>query len=294
MRIVFLGLPLCALVLRSDGHEVVLAGLRTGLTHGRRRLERALPRGAVVLDPHLRWQRFVARAQALAPDLVVSWFFTRRIPAELCSAARLGGVGVHPSLLPRHRGPDPFYAAILQGDELTGVTAHRIEREYDTGAILGQRRLRIESSWNAWQLAKALDRPSIALIREVVNRVAQGDPLLGEPQDEALATSAPAPSEEDRILRWTDGADRIVRQIRALAPAPGAVTSVGDTPLVVLKAEVAKSTPRALRAGEAATVDGLAVVKAADHGVALLGAETSDQRLDAAALAMLVARARGK
>lgn len=294
MRIVFLGLPVCALALRCDGHDIVLAGLRSGLTVGQRRLHKVLGPRRVEIDPHVRWDRFVHRARALSPDLLVSWFFTRRIPMELCAAARLGGVGVHPSLLPRHRGADPTYAAILAGDEFTGVTAHRIEREYDTGAILGQRRLRIEPSWNAWQLAKALDRPSIALIREVVGRAARGDALVGEPQDEGLATDAPAPTEDDRILRWGQPADRILRQIRALSPAPGALASLGDTPLVVLEAKLVRHAPQALRAGEAAMMDGLAVVKAADVGVALLAAETSEQRLGAADLAMLVARARAK
>ena len=64
--------------------------------------------------------------------------------------APLGAIGVHPSLLPRHRGPDPYFWAIESGDLETGVTAHRLEEEYDTGAILAQRRLAIDASWNSW------------------------------------------------------------------------------------------------------------------------------------------------
>ena len=102
---------------------------------------------------------FVARVRAAAPDLLVSWFWTKRIPARLLSVAP--AVGVHPSLLPRHRGPDPYFWAIDAGDETTGVTAHRLDATYDTGPILAQRTLEIRPSWDAWRLARALDRPSL-------------------------------------------------------------------------------------------------------------------------------------
>src|SRR5262249_42535504 len=138
------------------------------------------------------WDR-VRRAR---PDLVVSWFWTTRLPMRIVESAPLGGFGVHPSLLPRYRGPDPYFATIDSGDAVTGVTAHRLAAEYDTGAILGRRMLAIDSNWNAWQLAKKLDRPSLALLGETAQHFA--DALAGrapapreEPQDETAATEAP-------------------------------------------------------------------------------------------------------
>ena len=293
MRVVFLGLPLAALLLHADGHQVVLAGVRTGLTQGLRRLRRTLGDNAIVLDPHKDWEQFIRRARELEPELVVSWFFTRRIPMPLVRSARLGGLGVHPSLLPRHRGPDPYFAAIDAGDALTGVTAHRLEQDYDTGEILGQLSMRIEPDWNAWDLARALDRPSLRLLREVAARAASGQPLEGKAQQQELATLAPRPTEDDRVLRWELPAERIVRRIRALAPNPGAACVIGDTEVILLRAEMHRA-PAALHPGEAAIVDGLAVVKALDVGVALLRAESGDGPMGPEELAMLVARARGK
>jgi methionyl-tRNA formyltransferase len=293
MRVVFLGLPLAALLLAADGHEVVLAGVRPGLSLGLRRLRRALGPQRVVMDPQKDWAGFTRRARSLAPDLLVSWFFTRRIPMELCGAARLGGVGVHPSLLPRHRGPDPYFAAIDAGDLVTGVTAHRLEQDYDTGAILAQRPVPIDPGWNAWNLARALDRPSLQLLREVAADAARGEPLVGRPQDEALATAAPVPGDDEQRLCWELPAEAIVRRIRALAPNPGASCWLGDAELLVTAAQVHEA-PRALMPGEAAVVDGLAVVRAGDTGVALLRAEVQGQAEGAEGLAMLVARSRGK
>ena len=116
------------------------------------------------------WQRprSSTRVRALEPDLLVSWFWTTRLPMSLVGAARFGGIGVHPSLLPRHRGPDPTSWAIAAATPRPGVTVHRLEEDYDTGAILAQARLTIDPTWNAWNLARALDRPSLRLLRETV------------------------------------------------------------------------------------------------------------------------------
>jgi len=294
MRIVFLGLPLAAWLLTSDGHDVVLAGLRKGLGHGARRLIARVGEQSVVWDPQLDWDGFRARAEQLRADLLVSWFFTRKIPMTVVATCRLGGIGVHPSLLPRHRGPDPFFAAIDAGDQVTGVTVHRIAPEYDTGEALAQRTLRIDPGWNAWELARRLDRPSLAALRDTVRLAADGSELRGKPQDERLATDAPQPSDDDLELRWAWPAERIVRRVRALSPAPGAFTWVGDACLTIARAKVSDEIPRALEPGEAAIVGETVVVRAADRGVELIEAEHEGITLRGAALAMVVARASRK
>jgi len=292
MRIVFLGLPLAALLLLGDGHQVVLAGVRRTLSNGTRRLRKlGTP---VITDPQNDWEAFRARARAAGAELLVSWFFTRRIPMSLVQDCPLGGIGVHPSLLPRHRGPDPFFAAIDAGDTETGVTVHRIADEYDTGAILAQRSIRLDPRWNAWQLARKLDRPSLALLRETVQRAAQGDDLRGQPQEERMATLAPSPGEDDRELHWSWPAERIERRIRALAPAPGALAFVGDTCMTVLRATVTDDVPRALEPGEAAIDDRTVVVRARDRGLAIEQVEIDGKTYEGAELAMLVACASKK
>ena len=294
LRIAFFGLPLAALLLHHDGHDIALAVLSREDSPGKRRLRRLLGADRVLLRKETTEAELLPRVRALAPDLLVSWFWTRRLPMELVNAARLGGIGVHPSLLPRHRGPDPYFAAIDAGDTETGVTAHRIAAEYDTGAILGQRRLAIDPSWNAWKLARALDRPSLALLRETVALYAQGTPPPELPQDESLATRADAPDDEACELRWAWPTERILRRIRALAPWPGAFTEIDDALVVVTEARPADAYPRVLLPGEAAVVDGLAVVRTGDGAVALVKGRIEDEPADAAALAALVARARAK
>jgi len=204
-------------------------------------------------------------------------------------------VGVHPSLLPRHRGPDPYFWAIDAGDETTGVTAHLLEPEYDAGPVLARREVRIDPAWDAWRLARALDRPSLALLRETVRAYAAGRPPTPVKQDDSLATAAPAPTEEDLALRWTWPAERLARRVRAAAPYPGAWTEIGDELVILTRVRPTSDFPRALEPGEAAVRrDGIAVVRAADAALELVAGRAEDDETPLAArdLARIVENAR--
>ncbi len=291
MRIAFVGLPLAALLLRADGHEIVWAGICRRDAIGTRRLRAALGAGNVHVLPDLGKKLEDVRAKK--PDLVVSWFWTKKVPRAFRELAPLGAIGVHPSLLPRHRGPDPYFWAIAAGDEETGVTAHELEDEYDTGAMLGTRTLRIDPSWNAWTLAKRLDRPSLALLRETVAAFARGAPPARVMQDERLATEAPQPDDADLELRWTTDAAAVERRVRAAAPYPGAFTDIAGHVVTLTHVRVTGDFPRALAPGEAVVrADGIAVVRAKDRAVELIEGRTEDDddevSLDAEELAMLV------
>jgi len=290
LRIAFFGMPLGALLLLRDGHDVVYAGISREDALGGRRLRRLLG-DRMRMRPEPSSPAAVKRLASLEPDLVVSWFWTKRLPKEVLALGRLGAIGVHPSLLPRHRGADPYFWAIDSGDVETGVTAHLLDERYDTGAILATRKLPIDPAWDAWTLAKKLDRPSLALLREVVGAYARGAPPEPRPQDDRLATEAPAPSEDMLEIRWSDGAEMIARRIRAAAPWPGAFTEIGGETVVIVRARTTRDFPRALQPGEAAVrSDGIAVVRAHDDALELLAGrrEADDAELDTAGLAKAV------
>jgi methionyl-tRNA formyltransferase len=289
VRIAFFGLALGGLLLQSDGHELVLAALSRVDTPGVRRLRRRLG-DRVRVRPDLDG-RFVDDLRATQPDLVVSWFWTNRIPMSVVETAPLGGFGVHPSLLPRHRGPDPTTWAILSGDAETGVTAHRLAADYDTGAILDQESLAIDPGWNAWALAKALDRPSLRVLRRVASRFAAGDPPPERPQDESAATLAPFLSPEDCVLRWTSSALELHRKVRALAPSPGATIELGGEEVVVLELTPRPAHPVLEVPGEAALLKGRALVRCADGCIELVRVEVGGVALEGPALREWFSRA---
>ncbi|HVY44419.1 MAG TPA: formyltransferase family protein [Minicystis sp.] len=285
LRIAYFGLPLAALLLAKDGHELAFVALSRKAV-GLRRAERAFA-DRLVYRPDVHDPKLVARVRAARPDLVVSWFWTNRLPMELVRAARLGGIGAHPSLLPRHRGPDPTTWAILAGDAETGVSVHRLEADYDTGDVLAQERLAIDPAWNAWQLARRLDRPSLRLLRATVARFAAGEDVEGTPQDPTLATEAPFLDEEACALRFDEPTDRVLRRVRALAPAPGAWTEIAGHAVVVTRAEALARFPRVLAPGEGAAFGGAALVRTKDGAIRLLEGEIDGRPADEGALLAL-------
>lgn len=286
LRIAFFGLPLAALLLARDGHDITLAALSRTDAVGLRRARRLFG-DRLLLKPKVDAPALLDRVRAAAPDLLVSWFWTTRLPMTLVRAARLGGIGAHPSLLPRHRGPDPTFWAIASGDEETGVSVHRIEAEYDTGDVLAQERLRIDPSWNAWLLARALDRPSLRLLRATAARFARGEQVSGITQDPALATLAPIPDDEACAIRWARPTAEILRLVRALAPSPGAWTEIDGAVVTITRAEPASRYPAVLEPGEGTAGEGRAIVRTGDGAVALLAGEIDGVPASAADLAAL-------
>jgi methionyl-tRNA formyltransferase len=274
VRFLYFGLPLGAEVLRARGfvpHVACFGHRMAGLRRARRVLAtQALPtdvpgaseRPLVLFKPDLDDPVVRHALASVRPDAILSWFWPQRIPEPVLALAPRGAFGVHPSLLPRHRGPDPYFHAIHEGDAETGVTLHRLEAAYDTGRIVLQRRVPIRPDENAWQLARRLDRPSLALLVACAERLAAGDPLEGDPQDEALATQAEQPDEELLCIDWDAPADEVLRLVRAAAPAPMASTLLGDALVFVARARAFDGAlPGGLLPGEAArTPEGIVVV----------------------------------
>lgn len=266
MKIAYFGLPLGALLLARDGHDLTPVVLSPVEAPGRRRLSRLFPTLIDAAEEPEELEADVTRQLgAEQPELLVSWFWTRKLPARWLEQPRLGAIGVHPSLLPRHRGPNPYFWSIDAGDEQAGVTVHQLLAEYDAGAMLGSRSLPIGDR-DAWQLARALDRPSLGLLRETVGRLARGESLPRVPQDEAAVTWAPEPT--GQALRadfgWTT--ERVLRRIRALSPTPGLALEVEGTPLFVTRAERASDFLAALIPGEA-HISGALSLRTADGAI---------------------------
>ncbi len=170
------------------------------------------PEQDVLITGRLKTTAAAAIAR-LAPDLIVSATFPRRIPKEVTAIPRLGAVNLHPAPLPRGRGPNP-QRLIYDGDLTAGATLHRIAPGFDTGAILSrhERLLPVavtpEIIFGAWVdlLSAALD--------EGTARAIVGEP--GDPQDESQASAATFFTPDEEILTWTEPSLTIQRRAAAL------------------------------------------------------------------------------
>jgi methionyl-tRNA formyltransferase len=274
VKVGYFGLPLGAYLLLRDGHVLDPCVLSPVDGPGRRRVRARVP-AASLLDARgeppsafaSRIEQTLGRAQ---PELIVSWFWTRLLPAEWLRAARFGGIGVHPSLLPRHRGPNPYFWTIDAGDREAGVTLHELAPEYDTGATLLQRAIPVGER-NSWQLARALDRPSLALLREGVQRFVEGRVPARREQPASGVTWAPEPTGRELSVDWSWPSARVLRRIRALSPVPGLAVEVRGLRFFVTRARVADQFVTALEPGEAAVVGSheTLIIRTADGAIAV-------------------------
>ena len=160
----------------------------------------------------------LAPLKALNIDVLLVSGFAIILKKPILELPRVGCVNMHSSLLPRHRGPNPFSAAIVQGDTQSGVTFHVMEEGIDTGVILDQTPFEIEASddmMTVYRKACAIAGERICAVMDQVAR----DGLRGAEQDPALATYDGKPTDADAQVDWSRPAAEIDRLVRGLTPA---------------------------------------------------------------------------
>jgi methionyl-tRNA formyltransferase len=176
-----------------------------------------------------------AAIRDFAPDGLLLAAYGQLVPADLLGLAPRPPLNVHPSLLPRHRGAAPVAAAILAGDELTGVSLMVMTPELDAGPIVAQWAVPLTGRERAPELEARLAALAADEVPPVLEAWA-GEGVEAHPQDSRLATVVGGFTREDGRIDWSKPADAIDRQVRALQPWPGAWTTLGEHRLHVRRA----------------------------------------------------------
>ena len=235
MRAVFMGTPDFAVpVLRSLlSGSCRLVGVYTppdkpakrGLDKSMSAVKRhAVAEGLPLFQPpSLRTPEAQRELEDLNPDLIVVAAYGKILPVPVLSLPRFGCLNIHPSLLPRHRGPSPVITAILQGDLVTGVSLILLDEGMDTGPILAQHETKIEAEETAPRLTSRLFQMGADLLSEVLSPWTAGE-IHPRPQQADLATLTRKIEKADGEVVWQMEADDIGRRIRAFDPWPGVFT----------------------------------------------------------------------
>lgn len=165
----------------------------------------------------------VAELQGYRPDVIVVAAYGRLLPAEVLEIPPFGCLNLHPSLLPRHRGPSPVAGAILAGDRITGVSLMLLDEGMDTGPIVAQRQREIGASDDAEALTGELFGAGASLLVETLPRWMNGS-VAAAAQDGDLATYTTKLERADGLVDWGLSADILSRRQRAYTPWPGLYT----------------------------------------------------------------------
>ncbi|NLK46802.1 MAG: methionyl-tRNA formyltransferase [Treponema sp.] len=175
--------------------------------------------------------------QELKPDILVCFAYGKIFTQEFMSLFPLGGINLHPSLLPRYRGCAPIPAAILNKDKETGFTIQRIAQRMDSGNILLQTRFCLNGTEYTEDICEKVSNEGGSLFLKVLEKI-ENNTITETVQNEDEATYFGMLKKEDACINWKDSAENICAKIRAFEPWPGAYTTIDGTPLKIHRATV--------------------------------------------------------
>jgi methionyl-tRNA formyltransferase len=255
MKIVFFGTPDFAVPtlekLVESRHEVTLVVSRPDRPVGRKQVLTAPPvvevaraRQIECLQPKsLKSKEIDANLRDSGADAVVVVAYGKLIPGRLLEIPRYGFVNLHPSLLPRHRGPSPIQWALVCGDRATGVTTMQIDEGMDTGPLLLQQRVPIEPGETAEMLAPRLAEIGAELVVRTLDEF-EKDSLTPRPQPTDGANTTPMLRRTFAKVDWSMPARQLVNRLRGFTPWPGLYTTFRGGRLKIFGLEEFKPPPR--------------------------------------------------
>jgi len=244
MSIIFIGTPEFAVPslrrLAGSGYRISAVVTQPDRRAGRGRSTRASPvkkaaleLGIEVLQPAtLRDKGEIERIAALHPEVMAAVAYGQILRPDVLAIAPRGVVNVHPSLLPRYRGASPIQSAILSGDDVTGVTIMLMDARMDSGPVLAQQKVAIETNDTGGTLSARLADVGAQLLSDALRAWLDGD-VQAQAQDESKATVTRLLSKDDGRIDWSESAVQISRQVRAFDPWPGSYTTLRGEKLII-------------------------------------------------------------
>jgi methionyl-tRNA formyltransferase len=222
----------------------------------------ALELGLPVFQPERLDSSFRTTLTALEPDILVVVAYGVIFGPKFLECFPRGGVNLHPSLLPKYRGPAPVNAAILNGDPETGITIQRIAREVDSGDIILQERVPLTGRETAASLTALTAERGAVLLSDALDLIVR-DAAVYTPQDAGGATYCLRIEKEDGRIDWRRPAVEIERMVRAYSPWPSAWTLYKGETLRILAAG-------AISGGEATAATPPGKISGVDKGIGIL------------------------
>lgn len=274
LRVVFMGSPDFALPsLRAlvKHHHVVGVVTQPDKPSGRGRELKPPPVKTLAQElniPILQPEKLrdTEQLQIWNPDLIVVAAFGQILKKNILDLPKYGCLNVHASLLPRWRGAAPINAAILAGDDETGVTIMKMDVGLDTGDMLTKKSLRLMPDMTAGSAFDALSTLGADLLIETIPNWINGS-ITPQPQNNQLATYAPMLKKQDGLLDFNQSVYELERRVRAMNPWPGAWFEWDGNLLKVMRVSVGEA--KSIGIGNRFTLDGRGAVMCADGALIL-------------------------
>ena len=234
MNVVFMGTPdFAARILdrvRTGEHPVTGVVCQPDRVRGRRREPQPPPvkilaqlHGLEVYQPRSLRRHFIEWLNARKPDAILVAAYGRILPSSVLELPRFGCINVHPSLLPKYRGPAPIQWSLAGGDPQTGVSIMQMDEGMDSGDILRQVKVPVGPGDTAEMMHDRLADLGAELLLQTLDALESGR-VSRSPQDPARVTLAPMLTRESGLLDWAQPATQLEARLRGFHPWPGSWT----------------------------------------------------------------------
>lgn len=187
--------------------------------------------------------------KAMEADAAVLAAYGKIVPASIINVFPKGIINIHPSLLPKHRGPTPIESVILNGELETGVSLMQLAPKMDAGPVFAQQAIKLNGDETKQQLADQLGSLGAGMLIKNLPAILSGE-LRATPQVDNEATYDQLVEKTDGVLDFTKAAARLEREIRAYAGWPKSKTKLGGVEVIITRAHAVPTNNSGLKPGD--------------------------------------------
>lgn len=202
----------------------------------------------------LKSEKVVRQIKDLKPKVIIVAAYGLFIPKQILNIPPKGCLNIHPSLLPKLRGPSPIQTAILNGEKITGVSLMLLDEKMDHGPIIAQRKIKIQKGDNQITLVRKLAKLGREILQDTLPLYLKGK-IHPRAQDHSKATFTHLIKREDGKIDWQKSASQISRKIRAYLGWPGSFTNWQGKRIILWKAEAIERDRYREKNGEVFEID---------------------------------------
>lgn len=247
MKLIYMGTPEFAAlpleILSNSNYSIPLVLSQEDRPKGRGKKvlptpvkKKAIKLGQEVFQPKdVNSKESIEKLRGIDPDFIVVAAYGQILSRKVLSIPKYGCINIHASLLPKYRGAAPINWAIINGERETGVTTMKMDRGLDTGDILLQESLKIETEDDSVTIYEKLSNLGGELIVKTLDEI-KNNTLIPKRQDESKATYAPMINKSMGRIDWSMEGNKIVNLVRGLKPWPFAYTFYGKDNVKIHKA----------------------------------------------------------
>ena len=189
-------------------------------------------------------QKNIDLIKNLNPDILVVAAYGIIFPRKILNIPKLEALNIHASLLPRWRGASPIQHAILSGDKVTGITIMKMIEQLDAGNIVLQEKIKIKDSDTSKDIHDNLSTLGGKLIFQVLSTIQKEGTISSNIQDKSKVTYASKITTQDAKINWSKNGKKILQQIRAFNPWPGAWFQINDQRIQIYDAGISSSNKK--------------------------------------------------